>query len=67
MNMGVQEIDLRRLVIKSFHMTDVQMGEEKKITMDGKLKIDGSYIEKIQSYILEIYLNLRLITNIKFQ
>ena len=45
--MGVQEIDLRRLVIKSFHMTDVQMGEENKITMDGKLTIDGSYIKDL--------------------
>ena len=45
--MGVQEIDLRRLVIKSFHMTDVEMGDENKITMDGKLTIDGSYIEEL--------------------
>ena len=31
-----KEIDLRRLVIKAFHITDVEEGEENKVTASGK-------------------------------
>ena len=37
--MAEKEIDLRRLVIKAFHMTDVEWGEHNNITTDaGKRK-----------------------------
>lgn len=42
--MSVQEIDLRRLVIKAFHVTDVEMGDEDKITIDGKFTINADTI-----------------------
>lgn len=45
--MSVQEIDLRRLVIKAFHMDDVALGDENKITMDGHLTIDQNYINEL--------------------
>ena len=35
----MEDIELRRLVIKAFHMTDVKMGDENKITTDGKMTI----------------------------
>ena len=35
------DIELRRLVIKAFHMTDVEMGSENKITTDGKMTINN--------------------------
>ena len=33
------DIELRRLVIKAFHMDDVEYGDENKITTDGKMTI----------------------------
>ncbi len=45
--MSVKEIDLRRLVIKAFHMTEVEMGDGNTITTDGKLTIDGNYINEL--------------------
>ena len=35
--MAEKEIDLRRLVIKAFHMTDVEWGEYNNITTDGHM------------------------------
>lgn len=37
--MSVQEIDLRRLMIKAFHMTDIEFGDHNDITTDGKLTV----------------------------
>ena len=37
--MAEKEIDLRRLVIKAFHMTDVEWGEYNNITTDGHLSL----------------------------
>ena len=35
--MAANDIELRRLVIKAFHMTEVEMGDENKITTSGKI------------------------------
>ena len=35
----MEDIELRRLVIKAYHMDDVQFGDENKITTDGKMTI----------------------------
>lgn len=62
--MSVKEIDLRRLVIKAFHMNEVEMGDANTITMDGKLTIDqalmnelaakyGKVIEKVDLQIIQ--------------
>ena len=45
--MSVQDIELRRLVIKAFHITDVQFGEENKVTTDGKLVLCQDELDKI--------------------
>ena len=37
--MSVQEIDLRRLVIKAFHMNEVELGDHNAVTMDGKFTV----------------------------
>ena len=34
------DIEMRRLVIKAFHMTDVEFGDENKITTDGKMTLN---------------------------
>lgn len=35
-HMSVQEIDLRRLVIKAFHMNEVEVGDHNDVSIDGK-------------------------------
>ena len=35
----MEDIELRRLVIKAFHMDDVEFGDENKITTGGKMTI----------------------------
>ena len=37
-----KEIDLRRLVIKAFHITEVEEGGENKVTASGKMTIEIS-------------------------
>ena len=39
--MAANDIELRRLVIKAFHMTDVSMGEENRITTSGAMTINN--------------------------
>ena len=56
-NVADEVIDLRKLVIKAFHMNDVEWGEHNDIKVDGKMTVskemlDGlvaeeEYIEKI--------------------
>lgn len=43
--MAVNEVELRRLVIKAFHMTEFAFGDENKVTYDGKMTIDTSILE----------------------
>lgn len=45
--MSVQDIDLRRLVIKAFHMTEVELGEENKVTMDGKITFSQEQVNQL--------------------
>lgn len=57
--------ELRRLVIKAFHITDVAWGDETKVTADGKMTIardwehrrgmEPDYIEKIDVQIIRPY------------
>ena len=42
-----KEIDLRRLVIKAFHITDVEEGEENKVTGSGKMMIEKGILDDI--------------------
>ncbi len=39
--MAANDIELRRLVIKAFHMNEVEMGDENKITTTGKMTINN--------------------------
>ena len=39
--MAANDIELRRLVIKAFHMTEVEMGDEHKITTGGKMTLNN--------------------------
>ena len=40
-----KEIDLRRLVIKAFHMTDVEFGEHNDITVDGHMTVSKEMLD----------------------
>ena len=42
-----KEKDLRRLVIKAFHITDVEEGEENKVTASGKMTIEKRILDDI--------------------
>ena len=42
--MAVKEIDLRRLVIKAFHMTEVEFGDTCTMNMDGKFTVSKDMI-----------------------
>ena len=39
--------DLRRLVIKAFHMTDVEWGEHNDITTDGHMTVSKEMLDKL--------------------
>lgn len=41
------EKNLRRLVIKAFHVNDVQPGEENKVTVDGKMTVSDTVLDDI--------------------
>ena len=45
--MAEKEIDLRRLVIKAFHMTDVEGGEYNNITTDGHMTVSKEMIDQL--------------------
>lgn len=44
-----KEIDLRRLVIKAFHITEVEEGGENKVTASGKMTIEKKILDEIFS------------------
>jgi len=48
--MAEKEIDLRRLVIKAFHMTDVEWGEYNNITTDGHMTVSKEMIDQLNLY-----------------
>ena len=48
------DIELRRLVIKAFHMTDVEMGNENKITTDGHMTICKDGLEELAAKYSEV-------------
>jgi len=50
-----KEIDLRRLVIKAFHITEVEEGGENKVTASGKMTIEKK--------ILKFYRNIHSFPN----
>lgn len=39
--------DLRRLVIKAFHMNDVEWGEHNDITVDGNMTVSKEMIDQL--------------------
>ena len=42
-----ENIDLRRLVIKAFHITEVEFGDENKVGVDGKLTLSQAALDEI--------------------
>ena len=42
-----KEIDLRRLVIKAYHIKEVSAGEENKVTTSGKMEINKDVLPGI--------------------
>ena len=42
-----KEIDLRRLVIKAFHITEVDEGGENRVTASGKMTIEKKILDEI--------------------
>ena len=45
--MAEKEKDLRRLVIKAYHMNEVDWGEHNHITTDGKMTVSKEMIEEL--------------------
>ena len=45
--MAEQVKDLRRLVIKAFHMTDVEWGEHNDINVDGHMTVSKEMLDKL--------------------
>ena len=43
----MEDIELRRLVIRAFHMDDVEFGDENKITTDGKMTITKDGLDEL--------------------
>ena len=48
------DIELRRLVIKAFHMTDVEFGDDNKITTDGKMTLNKDCLAALQQKYSEV-------------
>ena len=46
-DLAEKEIDLRRLVIKAFHMTDVEFGEHNDITVDGHMTVSKEMLDEL--------------------
>lgn len=57
------DIELRRLVIKAFHMTEVSFGEENKITTDGKMTLNNDGLEALKEKYSEVIeaINIQII------
>ena len=45
--MEEQTKDLRRLVIKAYHMNEIEWGEHNDITVDGKMTVSKEMIEEL--------------------
>ena len=45
--MSEKTIDLRRLVVKAFHMTDVEWGEENDFDYDGHMTVSKAMIDSL--------------------
>ena len=45
--MADQVKDLRRLVIKAYHMNEVVWGEHNDITVDGKMTVSKEMVEEL--------------------
>ena len=52
--MAANDIELRRLVIKAFHMTEVEMGDENKITTSGKMTINNDCLPALAEKYSEV-------------
>ncbi|HHW95409.1 MAG TPA: proline reductase cluster protein PrdD [Mogibacterium sp.] len=48
------DIELRRLVIKAFHMTEVSFGEENKVTIDGKMTLNNDGLDALTEKYKEV-------------
>ena len=42
------DIEMRRLVIKAFHMTEVEFGDENRITTDGKMTLNKDCLAALE-------------------
>ena len=45
MKVADEVIDLRKLVIKAFHMNDVEWGEHNDITVDGRMTVSKELLD----------------------
>ena len=50
----MEDIELRRLVIKAFHMDDVEFGDENKITTGGKMTIKKDGLDALAAKYSEV-------------
>ena len=50
----MEDIELRRLVIKAFHMDDVEFGDENKITTGGKMTITKDGLDALAAKYSEV-------------
>ena len=51
---AMADIEMRRLVIKAFHMTDVEFGDDNKITTDGKMTLNKDCLAALQEKYSEV-------------
>ena len=52
--MAANDIELRRLVIRAYHMTNVEMGGENKITVDGRMTLNNDCLSMLQEKYSEV-------------
>mgnify|MGYP002627297035 CR=1 FL=1 len=52
--MAANDIELRRLVIKAYHMTDVSMGDENRITTSGTMTINNDCLAALTEKYSEV-------------
>ena len=51
---AMEDIEMRRLVIKAFHMTDVEFGDDNKITTDGRMTLNKDCLAALQNKYSEV-------------
>ena len=52
--MAANDIEMRRLVIKAFHMTEVEFGDENKITTSGTMTLNNDGLKDLAAKYSEV-------------